>query len=54
MSVDIFDYHNQKRGMLWECAPEVALLSMIFRGSVFKTGYLNISKGQGKDLIITA
>lgn len=53
MSVDIFDYHNQKRGMLWECASEVALLIMIFRGSVFKTGYLNISEGQGKDLIIT-
>lgn len=29
-----------------ECAPELALLNIIFWDFVFKTGYLNISGGE--------
>lgn len=33
-----------------ECAPELVLLILIV-GSVFKTGYLNISEGEGEKWI---
>lgn len=38
--------------MLGECVPELLLLIVIFWGSVFKTGYLNISEGEEEELIM--
>ena len=52
VSIDIFDYHSWRRVMLGECVPELVLLIIIFWGSVFKTGYLNISEGEEEELIM--
>ena len=52
VSIDIFDYHSWRRVMLGECVPELVLLIIIFWGSVFKTGYLNISEGEEVELIM--
>ena len=52
VSIDIFDYHSWRRVMLGECVPELLLLIVIFWGSVFKTGYLNISEGEEEELIM--
>lgn len=40
--------------MLGECVPELVLLIIIFWGSVFKIGYLNISEGEKEKLIMPA